>query len=298
MGLSLALAVAASALLAIGVLMMKSRAAALPPAHGARILAAVLAWIRDPVWLGGIGVQTAGYALYVVALAGAPVSLVAVMMQGGIGLFVLFAILFLGERASAAEWSGIGIVILAMAMLALSLRAGGAEQRARPRALVMISVILMGAAAASSGAPRLRGGGAGAAIVAGVAFGLGALYTKALTQDFLAATGSPIAGRLAGDPYLYLIGAANVAGLIALQNGFHRARGIIVMPLSSALSNVVPIFGGIFAFGERLPADPIAAAMRVGAFALTIAASVLLSASRDGAAPLIAARPDRVGGCG
>ena len=74
--------------------------------------------------------------------------------------------------------------------------------------------------------------------------------------------------------------AVNVTGMIALQNAFHRGRGIIVMPLSSALSNLVPIFGGIVAFGERLPEGTPAAAMRVGAFALTIASGALLSATR------------------
>ncbi len=53
------------------------------------------------------------------------------------------------------------------------------------------------------------------------------------------------------------------------------------MPLSSALSNLVPIFGGIVAFGERLPETTPAAAMRVGAFALTIASGALLSATRE-----------------
>jgi len=53
------------------------------------------------------------------------------------------------------------------------------------------------------------------------------------------------------------------------------------MPLSSALSNLVPIFGGIVAFGERLPEGTPAAAMRVGAFALTIASGALLSATRE-----------------
>jgi len=65
-----------------------------------------------------------------------------------------------------------------------------------------------------------------------------------------------------------------------LQNSFHSARGIIAMPLSGALSNIVPIAGGMIVFGERLPAGSMAAAMRVGAFALTIAAGALLAGSR------------------
>ena len=66
------------------------------------------------------------------------------------------------------------------------------------------------------------------------------------------------------------------------------------MPLSGALSNIVPIAGGMIAFGERLPAGSIAAAMRVGAFALTIAAGALLAGSRAQSA----GRSDRGAGCG
>jgi uncharacterized membrane protein len=277
MGFYLALAVAASGLLAVGLLLMKSRAEALPSAQGCRVFQAVIAWIRDPLWIGGLAVQGMGYALYVAALSGAPVSLVAVMMQGGMGLFVVFAVLFLGERARAQEWAAIGGVTLAMLMLALSLGANEAEQRAGARALTVITLAMLTAGAAPGAVPRLRASGIATAVFSGLIFGLGSLYTKALTQDFLAARGTAIIIRLAGDPYFYLICAANVGGLIALQNAFHRARVIIVMPLSSALSNLVPILGGLLAFGERLPAEPSAAALRIGAFALTIVAGALLS---------------------
>ena len=53
------------------------------------------------------------------------------------------------------------------------------------------------------------------------------------------------------------------------------------MPLSGALSNLVPIAGGMLAFGERLPADPIAATMRIAAFVLTIAASTTLAITEE-----------------
>ncbi len=67
-----------------------------------------------------------------------------------------------------------------------------------------------------------------------------------------------------------------------LQNAFHRARGLIAMPLSSALSNLVPIAGGMVAFGERLPDEPALAAMRVAAFVMTIAGGVLMARARPG----------------
>jgi drug/metabolite transporter (DMT)-like permease len=292
MMLYLLFGIAASALMAAGLVVMKRRAEVLPPARGAGSLRAVLAWITDLRWLASIAIQTLGYALYVVALAGAPVSMVAVMMQGGIALFVVFAVLFLHERARPREWAGIGAIVFAMVMLALSLPAGEAGANPDGPMLIALTIALAAAGLAPMMAPQMRRSGAAAAIFSGVAFGLGSLYTKGMTDLFIAGSGAGIVLRIAANPYVYAAIAANVAGLVMLQNAFHDARAIIVMPLSSALSNLVPIAGGMLAFGEALPADPAAATMRVGAFALTIAAGALLAGvqepavSHAGSAPI------------
>ena len=116
LALYLLIALVASCLFALGLLMMKSRACRLPVAEGAGTLRAIAAWVRDPIWSAGLIVQTVGYALNIVALAGAPISMVSVMMQGGIALFVLFAVTLLGERARPREWAGIAITISGMAI--------------------------------------------------------------------------------------------------------------------------------------------------------------------------------------
>ena len=102
--LFLLLGMGASVLLAIGLAMMKSRGAALPAARGPGLFGAIGRWLSDPVWLGGLALQTGGYVIYLVALSGAPVSMLAVTMQGGIALFVIVAVWFLGERANPREW--------------------------------------------------------------------------------------------------------------------------------------------------------------------------------------------------
>lgn len=277
LGLYLGLGFAASILLASGLLMMKSRSAMLPRARAGKMLHSIFIWIRDPVWSAGLGVQAIGYAVYIVALSDAPVSLVAVMMQAGIGLFVVFAVLFLHERASAREWAGIGGIAAATVMLALSLQGGAVQGHATTYALYTLTAISIALAAMPHAFARLRRSGAATAIASGVAFGLGSIYTKALADSFIAQVGVAALVRLFGDPWLYFASAANIAGLILLQNSFLAARGIIAMPLSSAISNVVSIIGGMAAFGEALPADPTAALLRVGAFALTIACSGLLA---------------------
>jgi drug/metabolite transporter (DMT)-like permease len=279
--LYLLLAIVASSLMAGGLLMMKSRSAHLPVAAGANLIGAVAAWIRDPMWLGGIAVQSAGWGCYVIAVSHAPVSAVSVMMQGGIGLFVIASVVILGERASRREWAGIGSIALAMVMLTLSLNGSSVQDMFNPAALLTFTALLAVAASAPMAIARMNASGAAIAILSGVAFGLGAMFTKSMTLDFAAGAAMPVVMRVFSNPYLYAMMAANIGGTILLQNSFHSARAIIAMPLSGAMSNIVPIVGGMFVFSERLPADPIAAAMRVSAFGLTIVAGFLLAGSHE-----------------
>lgn len=281
MVLYLLLAIVASSLMAAGLLMMKSCSAHLPVAAGANLIGAIVTWIREPMWIGGIAVQTAGWICYVIAVSRAPVSAVAVMMQGGIGLFVIASVIVLGERASLREWVGIGAIVVAMLMLTLSLDSAAVEDSFRPAALLTFTALLAVAALAPMAIARMNASGVAIAILSGVAFGLGAMFTKSMTLDFTAAAAAPLAIRVALNPYVYGMLAANLTGMVLLQNSFHSSRAIIAMPLSGAMSNIVPIVGGMLVFSERLPAEPIAAAARLGAFALTIIAGALLAGAHE-----------------
>jgi len=281
MGLYLAAAVMASALLAAGLVVMKSRSAALPVASGSATAHAIWTWLRDPRWIGGVGIQLLGYLVYVGALSGAPISIVAVMMQGGIAMFVVFAVVILGERASAREWIGIGAIIAAMVLLSGSLWTGAPRDSMSAWSLLWLCALLLGMGLSPQVSRRLRSNGTAAAILSGVAFGLGGLFTKAMTMDFAAHQSLALGVRIISTPYSYLATAANLSGLVLLQNSFHAARGIVALPISSAISNLVPIAGGLLAFGESLPADPIAAALRIASFGLTIAAGALLAGAQS-----------------
>lgn len=227
-----------------------------------------------------MSVQIAGWVMYVTAVSQAPVSMVAVMMQGGIALFVIFSVAVLGERARPAEWAGIIAIVIGMILLSMSLSAGASQGAADGRVVIAFSIVLAMIVVASFSRPRLAQNGTAQAISSGIAFGLASIYTKAMTDTFEAST-ADLALRIFADPWIYAMLAANIGGMVMLQNSFHQARGIITMPLSGALSNLVPIIGGMLAFGERLPSDPKAATMRVAAFVLTIAASTTLAISEE-----------------
>ena len=205
----------ASVLMALGLLMMKSRSDELPEAAGANFVAAIVAWIRDPMWIGGLCVQTVGWVLYVMAVSQAPVSIVAVMMQAGIALFVVSSVVILGERARLREWFGIVAIVIGMMMLSLSLSGGQVEGALEPGTLLMLSAIMLALGLAPMGVARMKQSGAAAAILSGVAFGLGGLFTKAMTDKFLGDDASSLAFRIATNPYAYCVIAANIAGIIA-----------------------------------------------------------------------------------
>ncbi|MDO8434979.1 MAG: hypothetical protein Q7S58_21480 [Candidatus Binatus sp.] len=287
----LLLAAVSSVLLAIGLLMMKARSDVLPPAHGANVLRAILAWIRDPIWTGGLVVQAAGYALYVLSLSNAQVSMVAAMQQGGIAFFVALSIVLLGERARPIEWLGIVAIIVGMLMLALSLSSDESHGAMDSGALLRFSLAITFAGIAPYASERLRKSGIAPAILSGVLFGLASLFAKGMTDDFLARGSAPVLVIVMSDPCFYGVIFGNLVGIVLLQNSFTSARGIIAMPLSSALSNIVPIAGGMLFFAELLPASRTAASMRIAAFVLTVAGSALLADSR---APSVGAVAERI----
>jgi hypothetical protein len=174
---------------------------------------------------------------------------------------------------------------VAALMLAGSLEAGALQSPVKVGALAIFSAAAVATTLALLVPQGLRQSGAATAIASGIALGFASLYSKPLADRL---TGAPdltaFAAIVLASPYTYLAIVTNVAGLVMLQNSFAMGRGIIAMPLSSAISNVIPIAGGIVAFGERLPDDPFAAAMRAGAFVLTIVASAALAAADLGAA--------------
>ncbi len=286
----LLLAAVASALMAGGLVMMKAHSERLPVASGRNILPAIWAWVRDPMWIGGLSVQGLGFLVYVTALAHMPISVMAVMMQAGIAIFVLFAVMFLKERAATREWMGIGAILLGIILLSLTLGGNAPGSVLDSSALVILSAVILILGILPMIAHGMRSNGSAAAILSGVAFGLAGLYTKGMTTEYLAHPEAAAWLRIVADPYVYLAIVTDVAGIVLLQNAFHSARGIIAMPLSSALSNLVPIIGGLIAFGETLPSAPAAASMRVAAFALTIAAGVLLASTRREGSITAAAR--------
>lgn len=260
-------AVVASATLTVGLYILKRAAVRLPSLDGG--WRAWLAFVRDPAWLAGVALQTAGYALYVYALTDAPLSLVHTVLNSGVALFVVLSVVGLGERATPSEWLGVGVTLAALLLLGISL---GEEDvvTVAPHGEVAFSLAITGLAIVAIVLDRSERRAIGSAIASGLLLGLGSVYAKDLAS-------APAAAAALTSIALPLSLVANLAGFGLMQRAFQAGRGLVVMPLFSCLSNLVPVVAGVVVFGEAIPHHGAAAVLRPLAFALALAGTALLA---------------------
>ena len=205
--------------------------------------------VADSCWLAGLAATSAGWVLFVQATALGDISLVQPLMSAGDLVLVGLAVVFLGERLGRVEWVGILTIVAGAALLAAG---AGATGTATPNASALALLLgLAGLAAAGLLMRARRGASAETALAAvvGLAFGAGAVLTKALTAGHPALD----AGLLA-DPLLAAIVAANAVGLVLLQIAFRRGRAAVIVPLQLAVACLFSVVAGSAAFGETVDA--------------------------------------------
>ena len=260
----LALALASAFALNWGWIVQHGAAAALPPLalrHPLRSLRSLFGDLRWVVgFVGGLG----GWALYIGALALAPLSLVQATAAGGLGILALLAhrrgaLLTRRDRLAVLVSTG-GLVLLA-----ISLAGGTASGRHAGVAAIAVWLVV---STVASGAGVLGGAalapGAGLGIAAGVLYAAGDVATKAL---------------FAGGLWLVLIAvvlAAHGAAFASLQLGFQRGRALATAGTSTLLTNALPIAAGLAVFHEHLPGG-VYSALRVAAFAAVVGGAALLA---------------------
>ena len=252
-----------------GFLAQHGAASALPPLSVRRPLRSLRLLFANGRWLLGFAAGLGGWALYLSALATAPISLVQAVSAGGIGMLALLVHYRSNDQVSRTEWMGIGAAILGLALLGASL-AGGSDAggQASPRAL---AAWLLGSAAAAALAAglgaRALAAGAGLGITAGVLYAAGDVATKAA-----------VTGMLVLVPAILV---AHGLAFVSLQLGFQRGRAMATAGVSTLFTNALPIVAGVVLFGEHLPGGALGA-LRLVAFALvTVGAAVLARPSRE-----------------
>jgi hypothetical protein len=264
-GAGLLLALGSAVALNWGFFTQQRAAAELPALTLRRPFWSLRSLVNARAWLWGFAVGLGSWALYVAALALAPISLVQAASAGGIGVLALLVARVGHERLTAQEWRGVAAALAGLSLLAVSLAGWHASSgRGSTGGLVAwIAVSVAVAAVAAAGVGRLAGG-AGLGLAAGVLYAAGDVATKAALFG---------GGRLALVPVLL---ACHGLAFAALQLAFQRGGALTTAGLATVWTNALPIVAGSAVFGEGLPAGALGGA-RVAAFALVVTGAVLLA---------------------
>jgi hypothetical protein len=279
LALGLVLALASAAALNWGYLAQHGEAAALPALSVRRPLVSLRQLFSNCRWLAGFSLGIGGWALYVVALGVAPLSLVQAISAGGIGLLAWRAPGRLARSGRLAVAAAIGGLVLLGVSLASAHQSGGYA------AAPVVAIWLGGSTAAAivviGPAARLLAPGVGLGIAAGVLYAAGDVATKA---------------AVGGGSVLWFVPAllaCHGLAFVLLQLGFQRGGPLATAGMATLFTNALPVVAGVALYHEPFPAGALGVVRGVAFAAVVVGGAVLARAtvSPEAAAMVVSVAP-------
>src|SRR4051794_7816490 len=271
---ALFLALAATGLTNVAYLREHDAAAALPALSLRRPFHSIETLLTDRSWLFGFALESGGFALYVAALALAPLTLVQSVSPGGIGILSFASPRMRRRRLGRHELAGVLVSMLGLLALAVSLAGGSGEGTGGSTAEILLWLGASGGAAVVALALGRRFGTLAVAegVAGGLFFSIGDISVKVATQGRARAVFAM--GVVAG----YSLGTA------FLQLGYQKGGALTVAGLATLLTNALPIAAGTVALGEPVP-EGVFGGVRILAFAAVTLGAILLARPDRGPAP-------------
>jgi drug/metabolite transporter (DMT)-like permease len=219
-------------------------------------------WVRTVIqnlpWWCGIGVSSIATIAYFGALGRYNISLVQPMMSLNPVLTAIAGWLFLKETLDRRTAVAIFIVVLGLGFAGMLHGEAHGEESEQYLAFFTI------ACAVGIGLVRLliHNVEARKSLIAGVGFGLSAVFMKSLEGHYLF-HGGTFSLALVVDPGLVLRGIGFVItyllGFVYMQVALTHGRALFVIPLTSAIGMLVPTLAGIVVFQEPFGAAKLCA---------------------------------------
>jgi len=242
----------------------------------------------------GMGVGLIAWILHVGAISLAPLSVVQVVLSGGLVLLAVMADRLFGFKVGKRQWWGLALTFVGLVLLAITLPASHGQHSAfSVSAMVSFEAGLFGLGALCIMSPRLGGRaehhGIMLAAAAGILFGVCNLGVKALTG----VVGDGGALAVATSPWMWVAVAGSATAFYASARSLQVGDAVAVIAITGTAANIATIAGGLIVFGDPLPGDTLGIVVQAVAFVLVIVASALTpapvrAARRVAAAPVSA----------
>jgi multidrug transporter EmrE-like cation transporter len=239
----------------------------------------------------GMAIATSAWIFHVAALAVAPISVVQVVLAGGVVMIGVMADRLFGVSVGNRQWWGLALTCLGLILLAITFPHTGdsAHSSFSLPAMISFEAALFGIGGLLIMGPRVgapvehHGVMLGAA--AGVLFGVSDVAIKALTGI---AGADGLMGVLTC-PWLGVTIAASVAAFFSSARGLQDGDAVPVIAITGTAANITTVAAGILVFGDPLPGTTLGIVLQGFAFVLVIVASALTPAPRAASAAPAAA---------
>jgi multidrug transporter EmrE-like cation transporter len=234
----------------------------------------------------GMAIATSAWVFHVAALALAPISVVQVVLAGGVVMIGVMAQRLFGVDVGNRQWWGLALTCLGLILLAVTFphSTENAHSTFSTPAMIAFEAGLFGIGGLLIMGPRVgapahhHGIMLGAA--AGVLFGVSDVAIKALTG---------IAGHeglvgIAASPWLWVTISASVAAFFSSARGLQDGDAVSVIAITGTAANITTVAAGILVFGDPLPGTTLGIILQGLAFVLVIVASAMTPAPRSAGA--------------
>jgi drug/metabolite transporter (DMT)-like permease len=230
-------------------------------------------WFAIGMLLGAVG-----WGFHTAALAVAPLSVVQVVLAGGIVLVAVLADRVFGIPVGRRQWVGLGLTAVGLALLVIAMPAvHTAHSTFRVAVLTLFEggLIALGILFVLGGqhqrGAHLRGALLGAA--GGILFGVCNVAVKA-TTGVLDVGGSVLT------PWVAVAVTASVAAYFVSARSLQEGTAVEVIAITATAANIVGILGGLIVFGDPIATDPLGIAAQSVAILMVLVAAALLPAPR------------------
>jgi hypothetical protein len=226
----------------------------------------------------GMVVGGGGWALHVAAISFAPLSVVQVVLSGGVVLIAVMADRMFGFSVGRRQWWGLALTAVGLILLGVTMpNPDGAHATFSSPAMIAFEAVLLGVGGLlilgpRAGAPAEHHGVMLAA-AAGILFGVCNVAVKALSGM----VGE--AGLVAlASPALVVAACASAAAFYASARSLQDGEAVEVIAITGTAANIAGIAGGIIVFGDPMPGTALGIAVQAVAFVMVVVASALTPA--------------------
>jgi drug/metabolite transporter (DMT)-like permease len=233
----------------------------------------------------GMAVGGLAWVLHVAAISVAPLTLVQVVLAGGVVLIAVMADRIFGMRVGPRQWWGLGLMAAGLALLAVTMPAQhGPNDSYSASAMIAFELALLGVGGLlmlgrHAGAPAEHHG-VMMAVAAGILFGVCNVAVKAVTGHV---GDLGLAGLLT--PWLLVAALGSFLAFFASSRAFQDGGAVETIAVTGTATNITVIAGGILVFGDPLPGTTTGIVVQAVAFVLVLVASALTPAPRASMQP-------------